>query len=198
MSEHHPRPLEERYFFFGKQEVVVHNFEAPGYILDIGGGGEGIIGILKGEKVIAIDPQKEELEEAAEGPLKIIMDARDLQFLDGTFDTATAFFSLMYIKTRADYGRVFGEVFRVLKAGGRFLIWDVNVPQRMDEKRDIFVVPLLVKVNDKEIETGYGQPWPEEAHDLGFYLDLAEESGFQVVKQQKNERVFFLQLQKPG
>jgi ubiquinone/menaquinone biosynthesis C-methylase UbiE len=198
MNDHHTKPLEERYFFFEQQEVVVHSFAAPGYILDIGGGGEGIIGILKGQKVVAIDPKREELEEAAEGPLKIIMDARDLQFLDGTFDTATAFFSLMYIKSQPDYESVFGEVFRVLKAGGQFLIWDVNVSQRMDDERDIFVVPLLVKVGSRAIETGYGQPWPEEARDLAFYLNLAKESGFHVVDQKKNGRVFFLQLQKPG
>lgn len=197
MNEHYTKPLEKRYFFFEQQEVVVHNFETPGYILDIGGGGEGIIGILKGEKVVAIDFKKEELEEAAEGPLKIIMDARDLQFLDGTFDTVTAFFSLMYLKSRFDYESVFGEVFRVLKAGGQFLIWDVSIPQRMDDERDAFVVPVLVKVGSKEIETGYGQRWPEGVRDLAFYLDLAEGSGFHVVNQKKNGRVFSLQLQKP-
>ena len=37
-------------------------------ILDIGGGGEGIIGKLKGEQVVAIDPNKRELEEAARRP----------------------------------------------------------------------------------------------------------------------------------
>jgi len=197
MNDHHTKPLEERYFFFEQQEVVVQNFETSGYILDIGGGGEGIIGILKGEKVVAIDPRKEELEEADEGPLKIIMDARDLQFLDNTFDTTTAFFSLMYIKSRFAYESVLGEVFRVLKAGGQFLIWDASIPQRMDDERDIFVVPVLVKVGGKQIETGYGQPWPEEVRDLAFYLGLAEESGFHVVDQEKNGQVFFLQLQKP-
>jgi ubiquinone/menaquinone biosynthesis C-methylase UbiE len=195
MNEH--QSLEERYFFLEQQEVVVHNFEAPGYILDIGGGGEGIIGILKGKKVVAIDPQKKELEEAADGPLKIIMDARDLQFLDDTFDTATAFFSLMYIKSRTDCQKVFGEILRVLKVGGQFLIWDMSIPQRLDDERDIFVLPLLVKIGSKEIETGYGQPWPEKVRDLPFYLDLAKESGFHVVDQKKNKRVFFLQLQKP-
>jgi len=31
------------------------------------------------------------LEEAPAGPLKIVMDATDLKFLDSAFDTATAF-----------------------------------------------------------------------------------------------------------
>jgi exopolyphosphatase/guanosine-5'-triphosphate,3'-diphosphate pyrophosphatase len=67
-------------------------------VLDIGGGGEGVIGRLKGRDAVAVDIRKEELEEAVDGPLKIIMDARDLKFLDESFHTATAFFSMMYIR----------------------------------------------------------------------------------------------------
>ena len=190
-------PSKDRLFFFEKQEGVVHDFEAPGWILDIGGGGEGIIGILKGEKVVAIDFHKEELEEAAEGPLKIVMDARNLQFLDGTFDTATAFFSLMYIKTTADLEKVFQELFRTLKARGQFLIWDIDVPRRMTDGKDIYVVPVSLSVADQEIETGYGQPWPDEKRDLALYLGLAEKTGFSVVDRQEKGQVFYLRLQKP-
>jgi hypothetical protein len=65
-----------------------------GFILDIGGGGEGVIGQLKGKDVVAIDFKEEELLEAADGPLKIIMDAKDLKFLDESFPTVTAFFCI--------------------------------------------------------------------------------------------------------
>ena len=126
---------EERILFFDVQEVPLHDFEASGYILDIGGGGEGIIGRLKGEQVIAIDPSIRELEEAPSGPLKVVMDARDLQFLDSTFLTATAFFTLMYIKA-ADHERVLSEVLRALKPGGRFLIWEVVLPPRPEEGKE--------------------------------------------------------------
>jgi len=145
MSDHHPEISEDRLFYFEKQEVIVNDFDSPGYILDIGGGGRGVIGELKGEKVIAIDPSKRELEQAPAGPLKIIMDATDLQFLDSTFGTATSFFTLMYIKG-PDHEKVFCEVFRVLKSGGLFLIWDAIIPQRLDEDKDIAVFPLLVKL----------------------------------------------------
>lgn len=197
MSGHADSPPQDRLFFFDKQRVVVEDFESSGFILDIGGGGEGIIGILKGDRVIAIDLRPEELLHAPQGPLKIIMDARALQFLDGTFDTVTAFFSLMYIRARDDHEKVFREVSRVLVAGGHFLIWDVSVPERLDDDRDIYAQPLTVIVGGREIETGYGQHWPEEAHDIGFYLDLAESSGFQVLEQREEGRILFLSLQKP-
>jgi len=188
---------DSRFFYFEKQVFTIGDFESSGYILDIGGGGEGIIGILKGKDVIAIDLKKEEFKEAADGPLKIIMDARELQFLDDTFNTVTAFFSLMYLKNRSDYEKVFNEVFRVLKSGGQFLIWEISVPQRFKDASDIYVVPLVVRVKDKEIETGYGQSWPDEKHDMGFYLDLAKRSGFDVIEQKENGKIIILQLKKP-
>jgi ubiquinone/menaquinone biosynthesis C-methylase UbiE len=197
MSNHDSTRLEERFFLFERQKVTVHDFESVGYILDIGGGGEGIIGILKGEKVIAIDPQKRELEEAADGPLKIIMDARDLQFLDGTFNTVTAFFSLMYLTSKPDYEAVFSQVFRVLKPGGQFLIWDVSVPQRPEGEKRNYVLLVTITVKDRVVDTGYGQPWPEEEHDLAFYVDLAEKSGFQMMERREDGQTFFLRLQKP-
>jgi len=197
MCGHHDSPQEARWFMFEQQEVVVEDFESSGFILDIGGGGEGIIGILKGDRVIAIDFRARELEEAPEGPLKIIMDARDLQFLDGAFGMATAFFSLMYFKSRADHEKVFSEVFRVLKSGGQFLIWDISVPRRMGREQPVFVVPIMVSIGNTMIETGYGQPWPEKVHDLAFYLDLAAGSGFQVLDQREDGQLLFLNLQKP-
>ena len=198
MSDHHKSPPEDRLHFFETQTVQVHDFESTGFILDIGGGGEGIIGILKGQDVIALDLRKEELEEAPPGPLKIVMDATDLKFLDGAFATATAFFSLMYLKSRDDQRRVLEEVSRVLAPGGQFLIWDVSVPQRPEgEERDIYVAMLQVSVGDRTIGTGYGQPWPPETRDLAYYLDLATEVGFRVVEQRQDGRLFFLHLQKP-
>lgn len=196
MSDQPPEISEERLFFFEKQEIVVNDFDSAGYILDIGGGGEGVIGKLKGKQVIAIDPSKRELEEAAAGPLKIVMDARDLQFLDGSFSTATSFFTLMYIKA-PDHEKVFNEVFRVLAPGGVFLIWDVIFPQRPDANKDVAVFLFLVKLPNEEIDAGYGMSWTEEGRDPSYYVNLAEQAGFVVVEQMEEGRQVFLKLQKP-
>jgi len=197
MSEQSEKPLEERYYVYERQLVAVDDFSSSGHILDIGGGGEGIIGLLKGQDVIAIDVNRRELEEAAEGALKVVMDARDLQFLDGAFNTATAFFSLMYLKESADHRKVFDEVFRVLRPGGRFLIWDSNISERPDVPQPSYVVMLTVRVKEQEIETGYGQAWPAEAHDLLFYQELAKEAGFQIDGYETEGHFFSLRLQKP-
>ncbi len=196
MSEDHPEISEDRLVYFEKQELAVRDFHSPGWMLDIGGGGDGIIGKLKREQVIAIDPNKRELEEAPAGLLKIVMDATDLQFLDGTFSTATSSFTLMYI-TGPDHQKVIGEVFRVLQPGGRFFIWDVIFPLRLDPEKDVAVVSVLVKLPDEEIAAGYRHLWPVEGRDLSYYMRLAKDAGFNVVAQDVKDRAFFLELQRP-
>jgi len=124
------------------------------------------------------------------------MDATDLQFLDCSFSTATSFFTLMYIKG-PDHVKVFNEVFRVLKPGGRFFIWDVIFPPRVDPEKDVAVVSLLVKLPDEEITAGYGHLWPDEGRDLPYYVRLAEKAGFDVVSQRGEDRVSFLEVRKP-
>ena len=197
MSDQSEKPLEERYYVYERQRVNVNDLPSSGHILDIRGGGEGIIGLLKGQDVIAIDKNCRELEEAAEGAIKSAMDARDLQLLDGAFNTATAFFSLMYLKEIADHRKVFDETFRVLRPGGRFLIWDTNISEPLEAPQPNYAVLLTVRVKDREIETGYGQPWPAETHDLSFYERLAQQTGFQVEGRETEGHFFFLRLQKP-
>jgi SAM-dependent methyltransferase len=175
--------------------VAVNDFDARGYILDIGGGGEGVIGQLKGQQVVAIDISKRELEEAPPGPLKIVMDGRDLKFLDESFNTATVFFTFMYIDPQ-DHTKVFQELHRVLTSGGRLLIWDVIFPTRKDDTKNMAFFPLKIQLPGKEISTGYGVRWPREGQGLSHYLELAEEIGFEVIEQGKKESWFYLELKK--
>jgi ubiquinone/menaquinone biosynthesis C-methylase UbiE len=183
--------------FFERELVVVDDFEAEGLVLDIGGGGEGVIGRLKSDQVIAIDPNQRELEEAAEGPLKIIMDATNLQFLDESFTTVTSFYTLMYIKEQDALRQVFSEVNRVLTVGGRFLVWDVVLPARVEEHKDMAVFLLTVKLGEEELDTGYGMLWPEAGRRVSYYVDLAESAGLEVVRQNEEGRQLFLELRKP-
>jgi hypothetical protein len=58
------QPLEKRVYFFDRQEIIVPDFPAQSRILDIGGGGEGVIGLLKSLQAVAIDLSKSEMQEA--------------------------------------------------------------------------------------------------------------------------------------
>ena len=165
MSEEHSETKNENIFFLEEQEIIINDFATIELILDIGGGGEGIIGQLKGKQVIAIDPNKRELENAADGPLKIVMDANELLFLDDSFQVVTSFFTLMYIKA-PQHEKVFEEVYRVLRSGGRFLVWDLELPQCLDESMEVVAAYLKIKLPEKEIMTGYGTRWPDQDQGL--------------------------------
>jgi SAM-dependent methyltransferase len=195
MSDAHQHPRSDQVHFIEVQSVTLADFPTEGFILDIGGGGEGIIGQLKGAQVVAIDPLRRELEEAPPGPLKIIMDGSQLNFLGATFQTATAFFSFMFIP-RPLHEKVFAETFRVLAPGGHFKMWDVVVPPRGNHTEEYFAIRLEIHLPDSEISTSYGLPWPAEGYDLPRYLDLAQAAGFRIAGQERLGEVFYLELAK--
>lgn len=96
---------------------IILSKNIKGTILDIGSGGEGIIGRSYKTQVTAIDNRQEELDEAPEGFTKLLMDACDLKFSDSTFDNVTFFYTLMYIENEK-HRKALEEAYRVLKDGG--------------------------------------------------------------------------------
>jgi SAM-dependent methyltransferase len=191
------RPKPEQVLQHSKLEVVLTDFPAQGLILDIGGGGEGVIGQLKGRQVIAVDLLKRELEDAPGEPLlKIVMDARDLKFLDKTFPTATVFFTFMYIDP-ADHPKVFQEIHRVLAPGGRMLVWDAEIPTKTDDRQLYIMFPLHVHLPKVEINTGYGVKL-REGQGLAHFTELAGQAGFDVVDKKSEKGWFQLELKKKG
>ncbi|MFX1418205.1 MAG: methyltransferase domain-containing protein [Promethearchaeota archaeon] len=187
--------LKERTLTVGPYKIDLSNIKLDGRILDIGGGGEGIIGQFKGEQVVSIDPNKKELEESpSTRDLKIVMDAKELKFLDNSFETITAFFTFMYIPVN-DHKKIFQEIYRVLKANGEFSLWDVIIPKNINENRDIYVIKLEVKFNDELIETGYGVLWNKE-QDMNYYINLGKNTGFEILKSNVENETFFLRFRK--
>jgi SAM-dependent methyltransferase len=195
-EDHHTPIPPEKIHQFDEQVVEVGDIAGDGYILAIGGGGESIIGQLKGRQVVAIDISRQELEHAPGDALKIVMDARELGFLDKSFDTAASFFTLMYIDG-ADHPKVLQEVYRVLRPGGRFLVWDASFGDR-PEGKTVGVVPLTVKLPNQVISTGYGVKWPDEPHDLAYYKRLALAAGFKPTEESAQGQWFYLEMQKPA
>jgi len=194
--DHHTRPREEEMLITDLGTLVLEDFPAEGYILDLGGGGEGVIGQLKGREAISIDISKRELEEAPGDALKIVMDATDLKFLDGTFGTTASFFTLMYIPQDL-HPKVFAEAFRVMKPGGVFRIWDA-VFDTAPEGKKIAVVRLSIQLPHTLIGTGYGTRFPPERHDLDYYRRLARAAGFEESTARDESDWFYLELKKPA
>jgi ubiquinone/menaquinone biosynthesis C-methylase UbiE len=187
---------EDRLYWLPEIELDLGPIEAQSWILDIGGGGEGVIGQLAGDQVVAIDRSERELQEAPEGPLKIVMDATQLDFLDESFQTVTCFFSLMYMPLDI-HQQVFSEITRVLKSGGRCLIWDYTFPIQGDIQQPICAFKLTVNLPDQVISTGYGTRWPEAELEAKQYIQAAKEAGLELVKQDLHPPAFHLEFKKP-
>jgi len=186
---------EENIKFIDPQHIDLTDVELSGRILDIGGGGEAIIGLLKGENVVVIDRRESELKDAPHGNyLQIIMDAKELKFLDETFDTATAFFTLMYIPLE-NHQIIFQEIHRVLKKGGEFVIWDFPIPKRDKDEKEFYGLMLEVKIRDTKISTGYATKWVKE-QDLEYYGKLGASNGFSVVEKHPIDGMFYIRFKK--
>jgi ubiquinone/menaquinone biosynthesis C-methylase UbiE len=178
-----------------RNEIIIPDFPATGLILDIGGGGEGVIGQLKGDQVISIDINKQELIDAPSKNLKLVMDARDLKFIDNSFNTAAIFYTLMYIKS-VDHEKVFSEIYRVLKPNGKLLIWDVDLPSSKGAIFGITMYSFKFVLPNTTIKTGYGVHKEEIEKNLQYYVELAKKTGFKVISSTQNGSSFYLEVQK--
>lgn len=186
---------EERMYIIENQKVIAEQDIKGDRILDIGGGGEGVIGLCCGRRVIAIDTRKDELEEAPEGPLKIVMNAAELSFLDNYFDAATSFFTLMYI-SKEQQKKVFDEIFRVLKKDGEFILWDTVIPEYDGGIKDIFVIELEIITPVKKIKTGYGVSMKNKKQDMDYFIRLGEQAGFTIIQKENQGHIFKITFRK--
>jgi ubiquinone/menaquinone biosynthesis C-methylase UbiE len=175
------------------QIIDISNIDFKGRILDVGGGGEGIISRHSGDKVIAIDKRADELAETLDIGTKIVMDACQLHFLDNYFENITCFYTLMYMDS-PQIKQFLKEAYRVLKSDAMLWIWDVEIPA--EKTADVFVAQLKVKISKcQTITTGYGISWDTE-QTLDTIKVLCENVGFIFEKGDRNDESFSLRFRK--
>ncbi len=179
------------------QIIEMEPIDCTGLILDIGGGDDGVIGLLQKNVVIAIGTGEPGPDESLTGPVNVIMDATDMQFHAGTFDLAAAFFTLTCFPPEKR-GRLFRECHRVLRPGGRFLIWDTIVPARSKTAGNNHVVPLRIRTPGMVIRTICRVTRSGRRQDVNDFIELASESGFAVIERKKVRQAFYLALRKSG
>ena len=135
-----------------KIKMIELKKELKGRILDIGGGGEGVIGRLYRLQVTAIDNRQEELDEAPDCFEKLLMDATQMTFADSSFDNVTLFYTLMFMKS-PEQQKTLCEAARVLKPNGEIHIWDCNIESAYPEP---FCIEVDACLPDERIQTTYG------------------------------------------
>lgn len=162
-----------------------------GRILDIGGGGEGVIGQIYRQQVTAIDNCQEELDEAPDVCDKVLMDATSLRFQACEFDHVTAFYSLMYMREE-EQRKAIQEAHRVLKDGGLLHIWDTAISSAYP---DPFAVSLDIDANGIGIHTVYGVV-KTDVQDVELFADMCQEAGMTLVRKTMENNQFYLQFSK--
>mgnify|MGYP003371828170 FL=1 len=170
---------------------IILKKELSGRILDIGGGGEGVIGRLYHEQVTAIDNRQEELDETPSGFEKVLMDATDLDYADGSFNHVTCFFTLMYM-TAAEQRQCILEAARVLKKGGALHIWDCDIVSAYPEP---FCVDVEICLPAEHISTTYGIG-KLDCQDMASFSVLCMEAGLTLVCRQSKGGSFYLKFLK--
>ncbi|MBQ6701064.1 MAG: class I SAM-dependent methyltransferase [Oscillospiraceae bacterium] len=168
------------------------NKDIKGKILDIGGGGEGIIGRLYKNQVVAIDNRQEELDEAPDLFEKRLMDAEKLDFPDFCFDAVTAFYSFMFMSTNTRR-KAAVEMVRVLKNGGEIHIWDAKIP---DAEKSPFCVDLKIFLPEETINTAYGIMGTGLEQSFNATKKIFEDLGLVCDKQMESENNFYLKFKK--
>ncbi len=168
------------------------NKELCGSILDIGGGGEGIIGRLYKSAVTAVDNMQEELDEAPSCCKKLLMDAAALDFADESFDNVTFFYSLMYMNTDVK-AKAIEEACRVLKTGGSLTIWDVEFESAYP---DAFSVELDIILPEENVCTEYGIIGTDVAQSAESIISMCCECELNPLEHEENGGHFHIVLKK--
>ena len=164
------------------QKITLEHIKTEGLILDIGGGGEGLVSRIEGSKVCAVDIRMSEIREAQiHGPPSnwFVGDGQALCFRDDTFEVVTLWFSLGYMSNWSIKRRVLEEAHRVLSKGGRLSILASRIPQECE--RLIFWGHFTLP--DGTIsQTGYGVRGGQD-QTLERTTELLETIGFKIHSQ---------------
>ncbi len=165
--------------------------DLKGSILDVGGGGEAVIGQVYGGRVTAIDNRQEELDEAPNCCVKLLMNAEELSFADASFDNVTFFYTLMYM-TKETQIKAICEAARVLKDGGTMCIWDCTILSAYPEP---FVADLDIQLVGKRIHVSYGVV-KRDTQSSDSIKQLLENAGLNIVFLKEECGQFIIQCRK--
>jgi len=171
------------------QKITLEYIQTEGLILDIGGGGEGLVSRIVGSKVCAVDIRMSEIREAQiHGPPAnwFVGDGQALCFQDKVFDVVTLWFSLGYMSDWSIKQCVLEEAHRVLRNTGRLSILASNIPESCE--RLIFWGHFTLP-DGTVSQTGYGVKGGQD-QTLERVVDLLKDIGFKIQSQEDNEAWF--------
>ena len=171
------------------QQINLRRLSPEGLILDIGGGGEGLVSRIAGERVCALDIRMSEVREAQihGAPANwIVADGQNLGFNSGSFDEVTLWFSLGYMRDWDTKRRVLEEAWRVLKKQGSISIMATKIPDATEQ----FVFWAHFTFPDGSVsKTGYGVRG-DQGQTMENVVNLLEKLGFKIMSTEDHKAWF--------
>ncbi|MBD3159517.1 MAG: methyltransferase domain-containing protein [Candidatus Lokiarchaeota archaeon] len=166
------------------QRIPLPSLPDKGLILDIGGGGEGIVSRIWRQRVCAVDIRMNKIREAHIYPVRntnwFLSDGASLCFESRAFGAVTQWFSLAYMRTWEKKREVIREAYRTLSTDGVLSILAAKIGGQYEK----YILRVRFELPDGTIsETGYGlmgeqTQSPEEAEevlrDVGFSVNHSE------------------------
>jgi SAM-dependent methyltransferase len=167
------------------QRIMLDELPKNRLILDIGAGGEGLVSRVGGKLVFAVDYRMSEILEARihDPPANwFVSDARHLPFCRNSFDMATLWFSLGYMRNWTIKERVLSQVFETLRTSGELSILD----SRIDCREEHFIFNALFTLPDgTTAKVGYGVHGNQE-QTLDRVCSLLTKVGFDEIQTEDN------------
>ncbi len=156
-------------------------------ILDVGGGGEGLVARVAGSRVCVVDSNIDKIREARiheEQANWFNCDGASLCFKDASFDLATLWFSLGYMRSWHVKEQVLKETYRVLRDDARLSIW----AGRIDCDEQGFLLRTDIIFPDGTVSRfGFGvagqqnqtlETVSKTLDSLGFHIERSWEEGY--------------------
>jgi ubiquinone/menaquinone biosynthesis C-methylase UbiE len=177
------------------QRIELKHLPREGLIIDIGGGGEGLVSRIETTRVCAVDINLDKIREAMiHGHVSqwILSDGRMLSVKDERFSAATLWFSLGYVRDWASKTQVMSEVARVLKQSGHISILGAKIV--CSEAR--FVLRTHLHFPDGSVsQMSYGMGGGQK-QDIETVAKLLQETGYSDITCEDNEHWFRIEAEK--
>jgi ubiquinone/menaquinone biosynthesis C-methylase UbiE len=176
-------------------KIVLEDLPDCELILDIGGGGEGLVSRIGGNKVCVVDYRISKIREAQihGAPANwIVADGCRLPFKDDIFNLVTLWFSLGYMSTWDTKKEVVSEALRTLRKECCISILD----SRIDCKEEKLLIHILFTLPDGAVsKIGYGVRGNQN-QTIGSIQSLLENVGFHEVQSDNHDWWFRVQASK--
>jgi ubiquinone/menaquinone biosynthesis C-methylase UbiE len=177
------------------QKINLERLNSNGLILDIGGGGEGLVSRIEGDRVCALDIRLSEIREAqihGHSSNWFVADGTDLCFKDDVFDVVTLWFSLGYMSDWNTKRAVLEAAFQVLKKNGRLSVMASRIPE---SGASLIFWAVFTLPDGTLSKTGYGVRGGQN-QTLHRIMDLVTDIGFTQNKHEDHGEWFKIESRK--